>query len=613
MGPAQLQLKTNEGGESRAVFRLKALSGEKANLGSADVTFVASHGKSMVTLTTTLSVRPASAYQTQVQSGTLVGAGELKTQLDTYPNFARNVLSVSASPWAFAPGLIAYLESYPFDCTEQLLSQTVPAVVLFAQPGLAAELNKTRSMLRGEQSDDPKEVLNRLIGKLRARQDAAGGFAIWPSGQADEAVTIYAVHLLLEARERKLPVPQDLLAKASGWLQARLAVRPTTLGEWRLKTQIVWLLSRQGILVPAALANLRETLTRNVKAAASSGKKVTSPYETDLGAAYLAASYKLVKQENLAQDLMQPVWTAHLARAKTKLSTEDLQRGEDLLLIDSSLLLLAARHFPDKLQDMPVSVWNRMASLISEGHYSTQSSASLILAVDAYAQASSNAANGKLELSAQGPDGVTTALTLSGELRDLAQATVPRDTKLLKLKSNSPLPLFYGWAESGYERTQSTKALLHGLEVTQVLLNAKGESVSQVQVGEEVTVKLTVRALDRDAVRQVALVSLLPAGLEPIEQPTTTDDESEAEKPIWLRRLGGQGNWSLEYAQMRDDRVVFYGGVGRNTRDISFKARATNAGQFALPAAYAEVMYERRVFGRSTAGQFAVVPVAAGK
>lgn len=613
VGPAQLQLKTNEGGESRAVFRLRALSGEKANLGSADATFVASHGKSSVTLTTSMSVRPASAYQTQVQSGTLVGAGELKTQLDTYPNFARNVLSVSASPWAFAPGLIAYLENYPFDCTEQLLSQTVPAVVLFAQTGLAAELNKTRSMLRGEQSDDPKEVLNRLIGKLRARQEASGGFAIWPSGPADEAVTIYAVQLLLEARERKLPVPQDLLSKASGWLQARLAVRSTTLVEWRLKTQIVWVLSRQGILVPAALANLRDTLMRNVKAAANNGKKATSPYETDLGSAYLAASYKLVKQENVAQELMQPVWAAHLARVKAKLSAEDAQRGEDLLLLDSSLLLLAARHFPDKLQDMPVSAWNRMASLISEGRYSTQSSASLILAVDAYAQASSNAANGKLELSANGSDGNSTALILSGELRDLAQATVPRDTKLLKLKSTSPLPLFYGWAESGYERTQSTKALLHGLEVTQVLLNAKGESVSQVQVGEEVTVKLTVRALDRDAVRQVALVSILPAGLEPIEQPTSTDDESDAEKPIWLRRIGGQGNWSLEYAQMRDDRVVFYGGVGRNTRDISFQARATNAGQFALPAAFAEVMYERRVFGRSAAGQFAVVPMATGK
>ncbi len=56
--------------------------------------------------------------------------------------------------------------------------------------------------------------------------------------------------------------------------------------------------------------------------------------------------------------------------------------------------------------------------------------------------------------------------------------------------------------------------------------------------------------------------------------------------------------------------MIFFGNVDQSARTITYKARATNTGQFAHPAAYAEAMYERRLFGRSTAGHFNVLPVA---
>ena len=43
-----------------------------------------------------LSVRPASARVTLVQSGTLVGSGELKSQAQVYPQLARSELAVVA-------------------------------------------------------------------------------------------------------------------------------------------------------------------------------------------------------------------------------------------------------------------------------------------------------------------------------------------------------------------------------------------------------------------------------------------------------------------------------------------------------------------------------------
>ena len=606
VGEPTQALKINERGEATAVFHVRAKAGPQAVLGSASVVFTATHAKASAKLSTDLSVRPASAFVTLVQSGTAVGAGELKSQLDAYPNFARSELAMSATPWAFASGLVRYLESYPHGCTEQIASQTFPAVVMAGQPELAREMMKTRTELAGKPFD-PKPVLANTISQLRARQSADGGFALWPGSGPDEFATTYALQLLLEARDRKLAVPQDMITKANTWVQGRLGSGDSGYYSWRTRTEIAWLLSRQGILVPAALANLRETLRTNLR----NGLNRNNWYrlDTDLGAAYLAASYQLLKQDQAAQELMQPVWDDFTARVKARQVRNTWDYYYDPLVHDSTLILLAARHFPQKLQALPVDSWNRLAAMIGDGWYSTQSSASTILAIDAYARAAAESAKGQVSTSVVDKAGKAQPLPLVGELRVLAQAPVPQGTAKVKLANGGSLPLFYGWAESGYERNLPDTAVTHGLEITQAILNEKGQSISEAKIGDDVTVKITVRALDRDAVRQVALVSLLPSGLEPIVQPTAADD-ADPDTPIWRRRLGGNGSWNLTYADMREDRVIFYGDVGRNTIDITFKARATNVGQFAMPAAFGEAMYERRVFGRSAAGRFNVAPLA---
>jgi uncharacterized protein YfaS (alpha-2-macroglobulin family) len=446
------------------------------------------------------------------------------------------------------------------------------------------------------------------VSQLRARQSAEGGFALWPGNGPDEFATVYALKLLLEAKDRKLAVPQDMIAKANLWLQGRLGGGESMGWGWRNRTEMAWLLTRQGILVPAALANLRTGLDAARATDKGKGSSYNRKLETDLGAAYLAASFQLLKQDAVAQALMQPVWDDFLARTKTKTRRAVWDYYYDPLVHDTTLILLAARHFPQKLQAMPVDTWSRLAEMIGDGWYSTQSSASTILAVDAYARAAAASAKGQLNASAVDKAGKLAPLPLVGDLRVLMQAAVPLGTARLKLANPGELPLFYGWAEAGYERNLPETAIVQGLEITQVILNDKGVAVSEVKIGDDVTVRLTVRAVDRDAVRQVALVNILPSGLEPVVQPTT-GDEIDTETPIWRRRLGGAGSWSLTYADMREDRVIFFGDVSTRTQEVSFKARATNVGQFAMPAAFGEAMYERRVFGRSAAGRFTVAPL----
>ncbi len=83
----------------------------------------------------------------------------------------------------------------------------------------------------------------------------------------------------------------------------------------------------------------------------------------------------------------------------------------------------------------------------------------------------------------------------------------------------------------------------------------------------------------------------------------------ETDEPLWKRRIGGGGTWSLDFADVREDRVLFFGTVNRNMLEVTYKARATNVGEFAMPAAYGEAMFERRIFARSAGGRFTVKPL----
>ena len=596
VGEATQTLQVNERGEAGTKFQLRAKAGANAVLGSAPLTFSASHQGFSAKLSEEVSVRPASPHVTLVQAGSLRRNGELKSQSDLYPNYRRSDLALSAGPWALAAGLVQYLEAYPHGCTEQITSQALPAVLLSTRPELAKQLQRGRSDEQGP-LPDPQQIYARYLSQLRSRQTADGGFGLWPGASSDPFATLYVLQLLVEAKEHKLPVPPDMLSKANQYLQTWLGQGSSTQDAWRQRTQAVYLLTRQGIVAPAALANLREALRRS---------KPELAWASDLGAAYLAASYQLVKQEQVANDLLTPVWTDLIKRADKQQRRNAWGSYYDPLVHDSLSLQLVARHFPARLKTLPPSVWENLAGMVRDGWYNSLSSASMLLAVDAYFSAVGHNAEGKYSAHSVYAQGRAAALAL-GSLNPIAQAPVALGTRSIKLANDSEFPLYYSWSEQGFERQPPASAVNQGMEVIHEFLDAKGNTVQQVKVGDDVTVRVRVRSTSPNALYSVALVDMLPGGLEPVLQAAGDDDQAQADAPIWKKRLSTQGNWQLNYADIREDRVVFYGNVGSSLAEVSYQARATNVGDFVVPPAYGEAMYDRRVFARSAAARLKVV------
>jgi uncharacterized protein YfaS (alpha-2-macroglobulin family) len=606
VGSAQQTLKISERAEGTTKFLVRAKPGAQAQLGSASVIFTAQVKEAKARLSTDVSVRPASAYVTLVQTGLFKGSGQISSQAEMYPNFARNEAAVSGSPWAFTSGLIQYLDVYPHGCTEQITSQVFPAVLLSSQPGLAEELLKQAKAKGAVQAGQPdiNKTLTRYLAMVRARQGSDGGFAMWPGGSSDIFPTTYVVSLLLEARDRKLPVPNDVLQRANLYMQNYLARTASEDYYWRSQAQAAYLLTRQGVVTMAALNNLREAHRKIMEK--MSNQEYKERWTRDLGLVYLAASYQMLKQEAIADELLKPAY-------RHMLSGDDYWKHwywsyyYDPLIHNAELVHMVAKHFPKLIKDIPLNYWERLATVVSERYYQSQSSAMVLLAVDAYETAASQSAAGKVNIEAIDRKGVLKALELPQQLR-LSKVAVPYGTAKLKLSNQGDLPLFYSWAESGYERKLPDTAASEGMQIEHEFLDANGKPVAEAALGDEVTVRVRVRSTDRSYLSQVALVDVLPGGLEPVlTSPSDSDDPST---PLWRRRLGGSSSWAIDYADIREDRVVFYGNVSDTMTEVTYKARATNVGDFVVPAAYGEAMYEQKIFARAAAARFKVKPVA---
>jgi uncharacterized protein YfaS (alpha-2-macroglobulin family) len=71
--------------------------------------------------------------------------------------------------------------------------------------------------------------------------------------------------------------------------------------------------------------------------------------------------------------------------------------------------------------------------------------------------------------------------------------------------------------------------------------------------------------------------------------------------------LAEKSNWAPQHVDVRDDRLVLYGDVGRDARTFVYRVRATNAGVFQTPPPFAEGMYDRKIVGSGVAGKLEIV------
>jgi uncharacterized protein YfaS (alpha-2-macroglobulin family) len=587
IGPAQRSLQIAEMRESSTRFRVRTHD----VLGYGSLKFSASVGSKTGALTATVSVRPAWGYVTSLLAGSFNGAARVPVTRTLYPHYRTLEASVSTLPLSLAHGLVSYLDRYPYSCTEQLVSEAMPAIVLASRP----EFGELKS--RGGAS------LASLIDELRARQIGDGSFRYWAGGvETVDFVSVYALHVLLEASERGEAVPADLLASGKAYL-FRLARRDgDSIADERTSAYAIYLLARQGVVVSNEAAALQQRLTN----------RYAKDWPHDIAAAYLAGAYQLMKQESAANQAIAQVAFG---------ATTDVDRWHGPMTSDAMLLYLTARHFPSRLARLPDTVLESLVTRVKNGEYDSLSAATTILALDAYATAV--AAHGAPTLGLEATLADKSVLTLKLPDGLFPKATFPANTRSLNFTSDAAVRSYYLVNQSGFDRVPPTQTSSQGLEITREFLTADGKPADKIKVGDEITVHLKFRAIDRPLIEDAVLVDLLPGGFDLVVPnapapdqpllsaspgPANTNAADETDEPrgcvcLWL--VSRPPNFP-DYADLREDRVILYGRATDRIQEFSYRIKATNAGSYMVPASYGESMYNPSIRARSAAGHLTV-------
>ncbi|KTC72431.1 hypothetical protein Lbir_1206 [Legionella birminghamensis] len=553
VGSGKEIIEIDEGKEKTVRFHVKA----KAELGNADLSFSASLNNKMSKMNASLSVRPASSYLTTVKSGRNT-AKTMNLAIDRalYPEYRQVQAAVSSSPLILVAGLQRYLDNYPYGCTEQLTSKAMPLLAMGNQPQL---------------DNDGQLVRQRVIETIQMlgqRQMTTGGFSYWPGlgeNSSNDFASVYAMHFLTEAREQGYSVSNDIIYYGVNYLKELAERKYTDLYQGRIQAYAIYVLTRNEIITSNYLTNLQLSLEQDK----------TSNWQQDITGAYIASTYQLLKNFSEAERLIR--------QYKINKQSVDLGDFYDGSIANAQYLYLVARHFPQLLASVADQLIMPLVESINANEINTVLSGYTSLALNAYSQTLPQAQS----------QGLSILATIAGQQRPLQpmdkayqKVDINNQTTAVTIDNPDNITYFYQLTQAGFDKNKTDKPLSQGMEILREYRDDEGNTISSVTLGSEVEVHIQLRSLDNRYINNIAVVDLLPGGFEVVRDSVKTEN--------------------MDYADIREDRVIFFGSLGNEAKELSYRIKAVNIGQFTVPPALAESMYDPAVKALGVSSVFSV-------
>jgi uncharacterized protein YfaS (alpha-2-macroglobulin family) len=555
VGDTKQVLTISEGKEQAVRFKLRATS----TLGSATLTFTANGMGKVSQMNATLSVRPASAYITTLTSGyQSKGALSLAIERVLYPEYRTVEAMIASNPLILVVGLDRYLDKYPYGCTEQLTSQAMPLLALAKQPGLVADAATMTTKIAT------------AIQRLMQRQMSNGGLSYWPGIENNESnafASVYALHFLTDARLAGYDVPMDVLRSGMGYLKDLAATTPSNLEDARVQAYAIYVLTRNEIVTTNYLTNLQLYLEQDKSAA----------WHNDITSAYIAATYQLLKDTKDANRLIE-----YYKPQQTEGGVYSDFYNKNIG--NAVYLYLVARHFPERLPQLNETVLMPLVAALNSGEISTVLSGYTSLALSAYTEAMPAVSNQGYTITAMLDNGKEKLLTGTDSLYQ--SVSLDDRVKQVSFKGPEKAGFFYQVTQAGFDKKPADKAVQQGLEVSREYRDTSGHVITSTKLGDEIEVHIQVRALDNRFIEHVAIVDLLPGGFD------VARDSTELEH--------------IDYADVREDRVVFFTSIGPEARELVYRIKAVNVGNYVVPAISAGSMYDPHIVASGVASNMVV-------
>lgn len=559
VSPASRKLVISEDRDTTINFQVNV----NKMLGAASLTFKASSKKEKTKLASYLSVRPAIPYRTTLKTGTVRDEKkEVETPRRMYEDYRILKTSVSFLPQGLSKGLVQYLDKYPYGCTEQILSQGFPYLLLNDVSDYKIDKNKLTNKI------------SYTLKVLQARQNGEGKFGVWAANSyASDFITVYGAHFITQCKHSGYYVSDNLYDRTIDALKdIAQSSDVNNAYEYRVQAYAIYILTLNEIITTNYITSLRQKLNAKFE-----------DWEEDLTAGYIAGSYLLMQQEKQGKSLLNEV-----VKAKFKKRSYSWN-FYDGLIHNAQLLYLMSTHTPDELKDVSDNIIQNIVKYLEKGNYNTLNSSYSIMALSAFSKATNEPAAGKISISQAFSDEQIKPLNLPAGKFPVVDFS--EDAIKLLFESEEDRTAYYQVVQAGYDLKLPQKSVKNSIEVSRTYKNLKGSNIQKATLGEEIEVHIKFRSLNDNTLNNIAFVDLLPAGLE-VSAATVRNSNS--------------GSWSPDYVDVREDRVVLYGTVEPHIQEFVYKVRAINKGTYIAPPLYVESMYDRTIFGYSPNEKFIV-------
>lgn len=542
------------GEEHSVTFKLRA----KSQLSNAELSFTASAGTKSSTMHSSLSVRPANPYTSKIVSGySTEGSKSLPLDRVLYPEYRTVEAAVSLSPLILVVGLQRYLDSYPYGCTEQLVSKGFPILAMSKQPWFVQDTKIINDRLQ------------QIIQMIGQRQQSNGSINYWPgagSSQSNDFASVYAMHFLTEARGQGFAVPNEIFSSGIGYLKNLVTQEVTNLEQARLTAYAIYLLTRNEIITTNYLTNLQSALEQHPK----------WNWHNDITSAYIATTYALLKSTNEANriiDYFKPDYTAE------NVTTDFYNQN----IANAQYLYLLSRHFPERWQKIDTKLVMSVVDALNDETINTILSAYTSLALSAYGQFNLEASNALISIHETLADGKQSDLTTNTMYQ---KAEIHPQASKVTFYNPSRQGYFYQLTQAGFDKALPSNVSNHGIEAYREYRSMNDNTINTAHLGDEIMVAIRIRALDDQYHNNIAIVDLLPGGFEVVRDSVKLHN--------------------IDYADLREDRVILFTSVGPESLEISYRIKATNKGKFTVPPAFATSMYNPLIQSLGLASTFHV-------
>lgn len=467
-------------------------------------------------------------------------------------------LTLAAGPLARlnAPALLAMLDRYPYGCTEQVASQTMP---LLAMQDMVSALDL------GD-ADDIRTRIDQSLDHILTRQSGNGSFGLWQAGSGDFWLDAYVTDLLSRARAGGHDVPDQAFRLALDNLRNRINFAPDFDKGGEDLAYALMVLAREGA---ANMGDLRYYADQKAEALA-----------TPLAAAQLGAALALYGDQTRADRLFARAARMIEGADTTEAPVWRADYGTELR--DTAGVLALAVEAGSNSVDRE-ALAQRIAA--ADTAFSTQEAAWSLLAAHALSRDATVAGLEVNGLPVSGP-------VLRTHAADLALAP-------LSLRNASAAPMQVTVTTFGVP-DGDTQASGYGYRIARAYYDLEGAPLdpSQVTIGTRMVAVLTVTPAD-DTGARLMVNDPLPAGFE-IDNPNLLNAGDIAALD-WLDPA------VAEHAEFRAER--FLAAVDWQSDQpftLAYIVRAISPGQFHHPAALVEDMYRPEYRATTASGRITV-------